>query len=834
MSRSAVLIADQGLNSATNVVVTVLVARQVSLQQFGVFATVQFAVVLGQTITLGALGDRWLQADPDERARRFATGIAVYRTAALVAIAVGVALVLTFGFSALVVGMVAIPAIAGLDYVRVVLFAEVRLKSAVGMDAAFGGLQLLCIIGWTVGDGWHGAAGAWLAWAAAAYAVFAVFASGAVRAQPFVGRADRAPIGDSFSARYAAEALVLNGGAQLSLLVVTARLGVAFTGLLRITQIPFGPLIVLIQAGRALLIPAFRVADDRGGQRLLVRVAVGYTLLCGAFTGVTYAFTDNAGPREFIGGLHPPPEYVFLSGLLFLTAGLHLLVFYYFRARQWDAAVTCSRVVLVAALVVSTVSGALTASATVYLALLSLTWATAALAMVGYQLHHSGRSVIVTVRTAAIAVEPIPLLKRLGLGRAGVLATCAAAVSAPWNAVLLGRVRPGDLLLLVALVCFVAAGGVHDWPRPPWWVLQLAATIVVLAAIHQLAPAGHEFIRQHTSYAPNGRAITTTPSNVGVAARWLVSVVGVTLIMSFAVQHRRSAAQWIATCFAAGAAVSGLVAVSDRLGLTRISAAFIAPDPTGRQAGLTVHPNHLAAGCVLAIPIALWLISRSSARDRVVGTACLLAALLGTYVSGSRGGAVASVVAVVLSLLVLRRFRPGLPVLAFAAVAGALVAVAVRPAFIDHLVAATRLGGDESTAASDAARNLALEQGVADFLHSPVIGVGLQVVQDAHNIALQTLAAGGVVLLISFGVFAIRLLRAAAVIDEPSQFSVALFASVSCWLVFGIVENLLIDRYLYVLVGLVVGLQVAQRVRPKPPRTDWQEPLAPAPATGVP
>lgn len=390
-ARNAILIADQGLNSLTNVVFTVLVAHVASFQQFGVFAAVQFAVALGQNVAFGALGDRWLQASPDQRAPRFATGMAVFRTAGFGAAVVGLALVLGAGLSAAVVGLVAIPAIAGLDYVRAVLFAEGRFGTALGMDVAYGALQLVGVGAWMAADGWRGASGAWLAWVAAAYAVFAVFASGAVRAQPFVPRADRSSIGAVFSARYAAEALVLSGGAQLSLLIVTARLGVTFSGLLRITQIPFGPLIVLLQAARALLIPAFRVADGRGGRRLFACLAVTYAVLCVAFTGLTYVVTSSP-LREFIGGIQPPIEFILLTGLLFLTLGLHLLVFYYFRGRQWDKAVTFSRLISVAGLIATTLISVLTASATVFLILTSVTGLAAILAMMGYQLGGFPRS----------------------------------------------------------------------------------------------------------------------------------------------------------------------------------------------------------------------------------------------------------------------------------------------------------------------------------------------------------------------------------------------------------------------------------------------------------
>lgn len=113
------------------------------------------------------------------------------------------------------------------------------------------------------------------------------------------------------------------------------------------------------------------------------------------------------------------------------------------------------------------------------------------------------------------------LVGRVSLRQAGVLATCGAAFTIPWNAVVILWVRPGDLLLLVALMFFVAGSGLRNWPLPPWWVLQLAAVIAVLAGIHEAVPAGQEFVRQHTFYTPTGQAITATPSNLGSpAAGW--------------------------------------------------------------------------------------------------------------------------------------------------------------------------------------------------------------------------------------------------------------------------------------------------------------------------
>ena len=382
VGRSAVLVADQGLNSATNILVTVLVARQAPLREFGIFATIQLGVFLGQTLAMAAVAEPWLQADPAKRPSRLAAGLATYRTVAVVLVVVCGGLVPVLGVNAALVCLAAVPALAGLDYVRVILFAEGRGWTALVMDAVYGGLQLLGITAWIVADGWHGGSGAWLAWTGAAYAVFGLFATVAGRRGPPGAHPSREPIRSAVNLRYGAEAIVVTGGAQLALLIVSARLGVAFNGILRATSIAFGPLIVLLQASRALLLPRFAALEERAGRRFLTAACAAYAVLCGGCTAMATAITQTPRLRVLIGVIHPSPGFVLLTAQLFLTTGLHLLVYFFFRARRWDRPVLISRGVLVGALVLSTAVSVVTASSVVFLISASAVWVVATVAMI--------------------------------------------------------------------------------------------------------------------------------------------------------------------------------------------------------------------------------------------------------------------------------------------------------------------------------------------------------------------------------------------------------------------------------------------------------------------
>lgn len=375
LSRSVFLVVDQGLNSITNILVTVLVAREASLEQFGVFATVQLGVAFGQTVAMASLGDRWLQGDPSDQASRFAAGMAIYRRTGVVAVTVAALLALITGPNAILIGAVAVPAIAGLDYMRIVLYATGHSGKALAMDAAYGLLQLTGLLIWVRTKEWSGSGGAWLAWASAAYLVFAAFATGLVRAQPVVHRAKRPPIRSVASVRYGGEMIVLNGGSLVAQLVVSARLGVAFNGIFRATLIPFGPLSLLLQASRAVLIPALRAGSSRETKRLIIAVVCAYAVLCGACTGFAYAVAELPALRPIIGGIHPQAEFVLLTGLLFLFTGIYVLTFYYFRAQQADLRVTFSRLVLIGALLASMVVALLVGTSTAFLLGSSLSWA---------------------------------------------------------------------------------------------------------------------------------------------------------------------------------------------------------------------------------------------------------------------------------------------------------------------------------------------------------------------------------------------------------------------------------------------------------------------------
>lgn len=408
-----------------------------------------------------------------------------------------------------------------------------------------------------------------------------------------------------------------------------------------------------------------------------------------------------------------------------------------------------------------------------------------------------------------VAVVAAAVVTRSGPNRMGIILAVVAAGTAPWNAVAFGGLRPGDLALVGAIGFLLLSRRSVEGVRGlvlPGWLLLLIAAVAALTAAHQLIPTDPAYLASRVTLDAIGRTVTAVFSNVGIGGRWLVSLIGVPLLCVLAHLQGPKVLGRLAMAYVAGTALSSVVAVTDALGVTAISAQFVVPDSGGRQAGLTVHPNHLAASVCLAVPFVFWIFSRGERRLNVVAGIALALLLAAEYESGSRGGAVCVVLTSALTLVLVRRLRSKLPAVVGALFAAMFVVFGLFPDSVAQLLTSVRLSNGAGVDASDQVRAALGAQGLADFRHSPFLGVGMQVGLDAHNIYRQLLAAGGIVLLGFFVAFAIGALRSAVRVGRDNPLAAAAAASIAAWLLFGMVENLLTDRFLYVPVGIVVAL----------------------------
>jgi hypothetical protein len=413
---------------------------------------------------------------------------------------------------------------------------------------------------------------------------------------------------------------------------------------------------------------------------------------------------------------------------------------------------------------------------------------------------------------AVMGLAVIALLVRADWQRAGIYAACAACFTLTWNGWFVGPVRPGDALVLVALICFLVAAPNDAFRTPPWWVKQLGIVIILVAVLAILLPTDPGYLAQRVVLTATGQPTVSTKgtlagANLGIAFKFVVAVVAIPMVFTAAAMVERRAVRWLAVSFAVGSSLSGAAAFLDREGLTSLGKLVThIPNLHDREPGFSDHPNFLAAGLVLAIPFACWLLASHDRRDRLLGAACLPAALLGVYASGSRGGAVCAVVTVVISFALLPRTRPFLPgiLLAGGVVAGAVAAFV--PSIGAAVLRVTRLSGGVSTEGSDTVRAMVGAQGVRDFHHSPIKGVGLQVATEASQVYIQQLASGGLLLFGAMSVYMLGGMWASWKVIRRHDLGAALLGAFFATLGLNIFEADLTDRFYYVPAAILIAL----------------------------
>jgi hypothetical protein len=397
------------------------------------------------------------------------------------------------------------------------------------------------------------------------------------------------------------------------------------------------------------------------------------------------------------------------------------------------------------------------------------------------------------------------------------IAVSILVLTISWNGIRVGGGAFGDGFMLLAF----ASVAVHYTlvkrsPALPAWLL-LAAIGFLLAAIlvvifpPNLGLANRAMVQQE--------ALLITPgylpprSDINFLTKFELSAILVPLIVAAAATSRFRCRRLL-DLWAIGAFVNAAVGVADYAGIAHLAPYPISAD---RSSGLTIHPNYLALTAVMGIPAAMIWIGRSR-RWTAAGVITIATLLGGVYASGSRAGTVAAAAAVVLTGVMLPRFRRMImPLLPIAGMA--LLAVLLFTKVGGQILHQLRLGGNsQSAAGSDAQRSQDARLALAQISTRPLEGVGFSVIQDAHDIYLQVLAAGGIIAMAAFLVYLgglVRALRRAWAV-APRDEVVATVVTILMWLVNGLFDNQLADKYLYVMPGLLLGLSrlVATRSAP--------------------
>ena len=377
-----------------------------------------------------------------------------------------------------------------------------------------------------------------------------------------------------------------------------------------------------------------------------------------------------------------------------------------------------------------------------------------------------------------------------------------------WNGLRAGGGAIGNALMAIAVISVALhiALSRQSPAMPPWLMLAaggfLLAALLTLMFPPNLELANRATVQQEALLGPYPPFLPAR-SDFGNLAKFEVSLLIVPLIVGVAGSTSRRC-RALLDLWAIGAVVNAAVGVLDYAGI------HIAPHviEAHRSSGLTIHPNYLALGSVLAIPAAMLWLGRSR-RWTVAGFLGVAVLVGGVYASGSRAGSVASVIAIVLTAVTiprLRRDRDDAPPAAGHRAGGrrARSRNSVRRSSISSASEPATRQPRAATSSAAADAQLALAQIGA----RPIQGVGFSVITDAHVIYLQVLAAGGVIAMASFLVFLGGLAGSARRAWSSPWHDAVAAASVTLgvWLVNGFFDNQVADKYLYVVPGILIAL----------------------------
>lgn len=412
---------------------------------------------------------------------------------------------------------------------------------------------------------------------------------------------------------------------------------------------------------------------------------------------------------------------------------------------------------------------------------------------------------------AVCGLLAVLVLVRARISRVALWAAYACAFTLTWNGWFLGPVRPGDLLILATVLLILVANPNDGFRTPPWWVKQLPIAILLVALITIFFPPDPVYLANRIVLDAQGRLTVDTKStlaaaNLGVAIKFIIAVFATPMAFIGATRIDKRAARRLGIAFAAGAALSGWAATLDHFGTDLGRLITGVPNVGDRQLGFTNHPNFLAAGVVLGIPFAFWLLGSDDRRERLLGLAFMPGLLGGVYASGSRGGAVCAVLVVALCVVVHPKTRAHLPTLTLGGVVLVGILAGAVPSIGHAILKATRLAGGSNTSGSDTVRSIVGHQGSLDFHHSPIHGIGLQASFDASQVYLQELASGGLILFVAMQVYMAGGLWASWRYLKRYDMAMACFCSLAAILVLNLFEADLTDRFYYVPAAILVAM----------------------------
>jgi O-antigen ligase len=403
--------------------------------------------------------------------------------------------------------------------------------------------------------------------------------------------------------------------------------------------------------------------------------------------------------------------------------------------------------------------------------------------------------------------------------------TGLAAISVTWSGMPPTHAAAPDLVLLAALGALVFCWAQDSVQIPiPGWLVGTAAILLASQLLNQFFLVPHPPQDQPPSFTPPG-------SPLGTLARVEFGLVILPIVIG-AVASSWRRANLIADLWVLGATISAAIGAFDSATGANVGISITGlGQEAGRVSGLTNHPNALALTCDMTLPIALLRAAQLRGRGRVIAIAAAGILLMGILASGSRVGLFAAVLAIALMGMMIVRLRGRILAAGLAAIVVFVAIAAVAPSGNSLFSGFDRLSGAGSAEGATHQRIDQLHESIGLAWDHPITGIGFQVIDDAHNLTVQFWEAAGLLgvlalILYVTGVFrtAWRLYRDPRLPRGSPELVGALAISYAVWLLSGLFQPPIADRYIHMPVGLLLGLGLVASARSS-------EPSAARPAT---
>lgn len=370
---------------------------------------------------------------------------------------------------------------------------------------------------------------------------------------------------------------------------------------------------------------------------------------------------------------------------------------------------------------------------------------------------------------------------------------CSAAFSSSWTGFRVSGLNLADLFLILALSYSLIIGILGRVRLPVAWPFLVLPTVVLLlmgrdALFFDRLPFQTLSAAQYTT----GESLGET---VGGSATFLIRLIlcwtAVGLALGVFQRSPRDLVR-VAVSWVAGTAISAIWAAGQTtLALPDLPFIYHIESAT-RAVGLANHPNSFAETIVTVVPLAVHFAfgPRAGVVRRAVGAAFVGLVIWALFLSGSRAGLAVGIVALVLSVVIRLVWSGrgvwGIP-LALLAIVGAVL-------WLPRIWSTTRFSQGAGQL-SDNERIHALTQGFELFARHPLGGAGLST-WLGEMVPLILLSGGGLILFFTFyasiGSVLIRALS-----GRNDELVMQLLAATILVLIFGLLNNGLVERYLY-------------------------------------